>query len=545
MTTVLGKDYALIDAGDVVGLQNAISAAGSNPTSPYNIFLQTGTYSLSSTLVIFGMVRIYGTGVNNTIIQQGQRDPNQMAGVFTLNGTLSELQLHNLTVKDGIANAPQYSAIDGAGVKVWAGTLIVEDCKFDNNLAGGNGGAIANVGGKVQAKRTLFSGNRANSGAAIHTSNNQNPALTLDYCRFTLNAATVDGGAVYVAQNPGITISNSSFLADNTAPAGAHIRNNDDLHLVNAQRNKWYPSPQVIAVDTSNPLSTDPTATMPVVSPEQKMIDLLFSYGITAYLNGSPTTGKAWTLAELRQVVIGIQYTARAFNLLKYGQASGGTLQAKTLFQAVMGTFYILRVQNGFLLPAGDLCNGSVNIACTSNANNVIVFYGNVIVDSYTLVHELGHRFDNRSNQPVNGVQKNSLSERLGAGGAVITDCDNHRVLGELGSDGQWERGDRGWGSAYPGNFQKNALKEPGKTSAEIGEATGDMFLNWVYRRNTDSPAPADACAGSVSLDGPWEGFKNVDWSTGQQDSTKPGTRRYKWMEDNMLSMFNDHPSWV
>jgi hypothetical protein len=171
-----------------------------------------------------------------------------------------------------------------------------------------------------------------------------------------------------------------------------------------------------------------------------------------------------------------------------------------------------------------------------------MLFYGNVNVTQYTMVHELGHRFDNRSDQ--NG--KDSLSERLGLsggayGGIVITDCAEpvpQRVLGEVA--GNWKRGVRGWGSG-PGfsDFQQNPLEEPGLTNVEVYEAAADMFLNWVYRRNSNT-VPGDPC--SDPLTGPWEGFKNVDWSLNppQDDGTKPGNRRYKWAEDAVGAIFGD-----
>lgn len=557
MATILGKDYALVDAGDVAGLQSAISAAGANPNSPYNIFLQAGTYNLLATLVIYGKVRIFGRGVDSTIIRQGETDPSKMAGIMTLNASSSELRLHNLTIKDGIANAPQFGAVEGAGIKVHAGLLVVEDCKFENNDANGSGGAIRNVAGQVVTKRTVFTGNNANSGGAIHSSSTLTFALTVEYCRFALNGGGLEGGAILTTANTSnlIWIRNNTFLADNTATNGPHIRNLDYPHPLNAQFNRWLPSPQVIAVDSSNALSTDPTSPMPTSSPEQKMVDELQSYNITAYVNGvseSQTLGKVWTLDELRQVVIGVQYTARAFNLLKYNGASGTDGSAKSLFISVVEAIQFLRVQNGFVISQVDYCNGTNNEACTSNGNAAIIFYGNVVVDQYTVVHELGHRFDNRSDQSVEEDPRDSLSERLGRGGAyggiIIQDCseDEERVLGGILDNNQveqWERGRRGWGSG-PGlsNFQIDPLEEAGKTNDEIYEAAADMFLNWVYRRLTDAPPAADPC--SAPLTGSWQGFLNIDYRQTPpiEDPYRSGNKRYKYMEETMSTIFDEHP---
>ncbi len=543
MTTILGIGYALVESGDVSGLQNALSAAASDVNSPYSIFLKAGTYSLFSTLVIYGQVRIYGSGRDTTIIQQGQRDPSMMAGIFTLNGTNSVLELYNLTVKDGLANAPQFNAVNGAGIKIWAGIFIAEDCKFDNNDAANLGGAISNVGGKVSLKRVLFINNNAASGGAIYTSSLQSPALTIENARFDANGVSGAGGAIASSNSPGIVISNSTFLNTNTAGTYPHISNSTPAKAIDARTNYWLSSPQVsTGVTTSPTASSDPTATMPVTTPEQKMVNELLTYGITAYVNGNPTNGQNWNLDQLHEVVIGVQNVARAFNLLKYGVASGTTIAAKDLFHSVNENIRVLYVTNGFNVGTGDPCNTVTNKSCTSNNYAAISFIGGVTVDQYTLVHELGHRFDNRSDQSVGGESRMSLTERLSSGGAVIKDCDDNVVMGIFNNS--WERGKRGWGSNTSGNFQKDALEETGTTLSEVQEGGADMFLNWVYRYLTDNILPAatpeDAC--NNPLTGSWQGFLNVDWTTGQNDLSYPGNRRYQWMHETMATIFGEHP---
>lgn len=537
--TVFGKDYALISGGDASGLQSAISFANANSGSPYNIFLEAGTYNVMGTLVIFGVVKIYGVGIDLTVIRQGQQDPNQMAGIMTVNST-ALLELHNLNIQDGLAKAPQFGAVDGAGIKVWSGTLKIHDCKFDNNDADGLGGAIRNIGGSVEIRRSIFSSNQANVGGAIFTSSSQSDAVNIDQARFTANHADDLGGVIAVSSNSPTEIHNSSFLSDNTAgSAYSHIHNSTTT-AVDAVDNWWDPSPDVSPNVTTSPvLSSDPS--LSPISPEQTMVNELSDYGITAHVAGtggsSPGTGtaKARSLPELRQVLIGVQQTARAFNLLKNGGASGTNSTAKSLFQTVMGSFELLRVENGYQIAG---CTGTQDEGCTSNDTGTMLFYGNVNVSQYTVAHELGHRFDNRSDQN----NKDSLSERLGRGaaygGVIITDCNGDRVLGEIA--GEWVRGERGWGSG-PGfsDFQQNPQSDPGKTDGEIFEAAADMFLNWVYRRNSDT-IPNDPC--TDPLTGTWEGFKNVNWSLNppQNDNTRPGNKRYQWAENTIDAIFGD-----
>lgn len=79
------------------------------------------------------------------------------------------------------------------------------------------------------------------------------------------------------------------------------------------------------------------------------------------------------------------------------------------------------------------------------------------------------------------------------------------------------------------------------------------MFLNWVYRRTSDSaptgisypfnpitggnPAPSDAC--NYTDSGTWEGFRNIDEMGLLQATAKPGNVRYWWMEGTLETVFN------
>ena len=68
------------------------------------------------------------------------------------------------------------------------------------------------------------------------------------------------------------------------------------------------------------------------------------------------------------------------------------------------------------------------------------------------------------------------------------------------------------------------------------------MFLNWVYRRVTDSisdPTVGSPCAGPAEI-GAWQGFRNID-GNGAFDSSLPGNARYWWLEAQMQAIFTEH----
>lgn len=114
----------------------------------------------------------------------------------------------------------------------------------------------------------------------------------------------------------------------------------------------------------------------------------------------------------------------------------------------------------------------------------------------------------------------------------------------------------RGWGSGPAKNtsggrlfttFQQNPKFQPTYLKVEaVDEAVADMFLNWVYRTQYGLPS-SDPCNDPVP--GTWQGFLNKSWSgitsniptTGTDDSTRPGSKRYAWMHEQMQSIFTEH----
>ena len=295
------------------------------------------------------------------------------------------------------------------------------------------------------------------------------------------------------------------------------------------------------------------------------LITELARYNVTVYKDGLATTDPnyaqrlAWTFAELTEVLTGLQLTARALYERRYPGSVNSTShdQMQSLFRRVMGTLQFRRVQNGYVVSAGDGCNGTTNSACTSVGQGAILLYGSFPVIQYTIVHELGHYFNNRSATSTG----TSLYSRMES--ASVLDSTGVRVFGvAAGSD--WRRGARGWGSGPAStydnignlitlqvtNFQQNsytANNAPSGTASSVrmvDEATADMFLNWVYAVATSRA----------------QGFLNISWlkdvptsctstqantASGCPDSTNPGDARYDWIHVQMQQIFTQQPTWV
>jgi hypothetical protein len=140
----------------------------------------------------------------------------------------------------------------------------------------------------------------------------------------------------------------------------------------------------------------------------------------------------------------------------------------------------------------------------------------NVILSEYTVVHEMGHIFDNGSSLALQSsieatdlVSINNVAQSF-----PIEDANNRIVMGRTSSPTSgtvWGRGTRGWGSGPASNyttqppsknitdFQQNPPPYPG--TDDFHETAADLFLNWVYRTVLNNPSATVT------------GFRNISWS--------------------------------
>ena len=109
------------------------------------------------------------------------------------------------------------------GILPYLNSNLVRGCSFVNNTATGNGGgAIFFAGGENEYDTTVencnFEGNSAPTGGAIYYMSEYTATVT--DCNFTGNTATVDGGAVYFWYQG--TVTNCNFT-DNSAYYGGAV----------------------------------------------------------------------------------------------------------------------------------------------------------------------------------------------------------------------------------------------------------------------------------------------------------------------------------
>jgi len=471
------------------------------------------------------------------------------------------LELNNVTIQDSNSS----TELGGGAVNSWGGDIVVRNSRFINNTSSQNGGA-------------LF----------IRFSN----SMELQYNEIVNNTA-INGGAVYVE---GFTNSNH-FMTKNCIynnvmsanPSFAVMAN--QLPALNATYNYWNGPASVNANVNTEPIvwfspsdCTSQTAwdlvlALPTPTPSPTPPPL--TYGIVKLNYG---TG-IWSTNEETAIDTGVANVAQAFLYLTQPPQMTTLEEAfnevmlensqpilfirtqsavGTTITIPMGTFAGQTAILSYPSPSPGNCiayAGSVSTSAAVICNGSLIdhYSGTIFTgeaDQYTIVHELGHLFDYRTQDGITNV--------LIAGGFNILDCDDIRVMGIVG-DEPWERGRRGWGTG-PQQYLDNGIARPLVTdfqqnTANIArEAGADMFLNWVYRINqlgNGDPATDFCNLENIPLPGHWTGpgFLNQAWSAdphpsfitnsqgipGTLDTALPGDRRHLRMDQIMRDIFTDN----
>jgi len=212
-----------------------------------------------------------------------------------------------------------------------------------------------------------------------------------------------------------------------------------------------------------------------------------------------------------------------------------------------------------FALIDGQVC---MKMSCALSPSQIPVYgTGSTLglalprlrASQYTIVHELGHLFDYRTNY--------GLSDPINDGAFLLTDCSGDRVM-----VGAFTRGRRGWGTG-PQEYMNGGAVAPLITDFQQNpantaiEAAADSFLNWVYRFNGSGGATAvDSCL--LTPRPPYNqwsglGYLNLEWSTapapafignsqgaaGTPDPRLPGDRRYFDVDPRIRNLFTQY-SW-
>ena len=100
--------------------------------------------------------------------------------------------------------------------------LWVTNCTFENNSAVSIAGAIYDGSKAVlEINGSYFSNNSADEGGAMNIQMQSN--LSLNYCTFNYNSATVDGGAILVMSNVKLKVGKTNFTDNSAARLGGAL----------------------------------------------------------------------------------------------------------------------------------------------------------------------------------------------------------------------------------------------------------------------------------------------------------------------------------
>ncbi|WP_321418126.1 right-handed parallel beta-helix repeat-containing protein [uncultured Desulfobacter sp.] len=196
-------------------IQEAIAKADSRWMICYapfdSIYVKSGAYNLSSTVIINKVVSIYGGFPRTAAPAFADRDPEAYPTIIDGNNTYqcikataSYFVLDGFTIREGYASYA--SSDDSSGGGLYADKTpnycsfnesymspIIRNCKFTGNTATEVGGAIYDGGADLRITNCRFSNNSAKSGAGIYAVYSS-PVIKAS--KFIGNAAMVYGGAL-------------------------------------------------------------------------------------------------------------------------------------------------------------------------------------------------------------------------------------------------------------------------------------------------------------------------------------------------------------
>jgi hypothetical protein len=263
---------------------------------------------------------------------------------------------------------------------------------------------------------------------------------------------------------------------------------------------------------------------------------------------------RGWTENDAEQLRIAVRNTALALGI----KANGSPILAfRRVMRRSFDPYPFIVLQKNSVAAGGK---GYPYCITDNNATTTtITCYFDSAINEHVIVHELGHVFNNRSDQNGN----TSLTEYVNRteNGPALIDSKLRVVMGKTDTVGSiWQRGTRGWGTG-PNNdvstFQQHPDEGPFASDSigtKMDETAADMFLNWVYRI-ADPELPLNSPNTII-------GFRNISWMrdadseisttanqcyvpAGCPDNRNPGDARFNWMNNpndgKMTLIFNSH----
>jgi hypothetical protein len=196
--------------------------------TPQTITLSSGTLTIPSNTTITGPTSGSGATLRNLVTVSGGGSASNFS-IFAV-GSGVTAAISNLIIANGHSNT------QGGGISN-AGTLTVTGSTFENNSAGGvpsggnGGGAIFASSGVLTVRNSTFVGNTSAPGGAINANDG---TVTIDRSSFSGNSAlgATTGGAVFI-NNATVTITESTVSGNLSAGGGGAIFNNATLTATN------------------------------------------------------------------------------------------------------------------------------------------------------------------------------------------------------------------------------------------------------------------------------------------------------------------------
>ena len=216
-------------------LRAAIVEANAQPDRDVITFAPNvrGTILLQEALpTLDGEVEIRGPGASNLTVR---RVASKVFRIFSV-APEATVTISGLTISKGLAPA---DFATGGGIYIDRGELLVKNCSFSENRAGGiagtasaTAGAIANSGGRVRVVGSTFSANTATFlGGAIANylggpiGDRVGGRLTVRGSTFSANKGGSQGGAIITSSDQSVTTVLGSTFSENAAESGGAILN--------------------------------------------------------------------------------------------------------------------------------------------------------------------------------------------------------------------------------------------------------------------------------------------------------------------------------
>jgi hypothetical protein len=571
--SITTSSYAVVE--NATELLSAIAVGNNRPAgSTYRIFMKAGTYTvtLSEPQRIEGNIEIYGLGSEVTVLDSNVDDKS----LFVVPSWAS-LRLQDLTLTGADISPPSAATAAYGGIVFNEGVTEIYNVVLRNNFAANGGGAILNNGGTLTIDNSIFLSNTAGGGGAVQSSTTLDPSTTTISCSLFQSNNANYGGAVLNGQGP-TTITNSVFNQNTVTiqpefygsaffgVSGGTTNNlngnywptwNGTIPLANSA-NPYTPGRDTISsnIVITSILTADPVGSpacpkpRPYTSVPTLAQELAF-YGVTLAGN--------WTGPQLTAIVEALRDTAIALGVQSISNTSSTDDSPRETFRRVMTLARPNSTDSGieFNYTGSTSTPYCITNKGASPLEARITCGGGFTITKYTLVHELGHVFVDRTSGSFYAQMESAVVRDANPNNAPPQSVFGSGFL-DNNQLSDWRRGERGWGSPRaqigrcdgsipvptpilaPTDFQQNPcdivdsqypVAQFGQLRiTEIEEAAADMFLNWVYKAQGNG------------------GFLNRDWTgclpAGCDDSITgdyTGDTRMNWMNSTISSIFSNN----